>query len=63
MLVLDMNYLDWIVKKEKSTSTFGVFFSHAFDPFGFKAWHTNFFDINLVQHETRIYDFNILLKI
>ena len=32
MLVLSMNYLDWIVKKEKSTSTFGLHFSY-FGPF------------------------------
>ena len=32
MLVLGMNYLDWILKKEKFTSTFGLYFS-CFGPF------------------------------
>ena len=34
MLVLDMIYVDWIVKKEKSTGTLRSL-SHALDPFGF----------------------------
>ena len=37
MLVLDMIYVDWIVKKEKSTGTLRRL-SHALDPLGFEAW-------------------------
>ena len=36
MLVLGMDYLDWFVKKEKYTGTFGLYFS-CFEPFGFEA--------------------------
>ena len=35
MLVLDMIYVDWIVKKEKSTGTLRCL-SHALDPF--RVW-------------------------
>ena len=38
MLVLDMIYVDWIVKKEKFTGTLRRL-SHALDPLGFGAWH------------------------
>ena len=37
MLVLGMNYLDLILKKEKFTSTFGLYFSY-FGPFWVWAW-------------------------
>ena len=37
MLVLGMNYLDWIVKKEKSTGTWGLYFS-CFGPFFVRVW-------------------------
>ena len=36
MLVLDMIYVDLIVKEEKSTGTLGRL-SHALDPLGFGA--------------------------
>ena len=36
MLVLDMIYLDCIVKKEKSTGTIEIFFS-CFGPFGVRG--------------------------
>ena len=36
MLVLDMIFVDWIVEKEKSTSTLRRI-SHALDPLGFGA--------------------------
>ena len=36
MLVLDMIYLDCIVKKQKSTGTFEMFFSY-FGPFGVRG--------------------------
>ena len=38
MLVLDMIYVDWIVKKEKSIGTLRCL-SHALDPLGFGVWH------------------------
>ena len=37
MLVLDMNYFNWIVKNEKYIGPLGCF-SHALDLFGFGAW-------------------------
>ena len=37
MLALDMIFVDWIVKKEKSTGTLRCL-SHASDPLGFRVW-------------------------
>ena len=43
MLVLDMIYVDLIVKEEKSTGTLGRL-SHALDPLGFGAWQMQSLD-------------------
>ena len=39
MLVLDMIFVDWIVKKEKFTGTLRHL-SHTLDPLGLGAWQT-----------------------
>ena len=50
MLVLDMIYADWIVKKKKKKSTNSLrCLSHALDPLGFGAWHIVFL-IPTVSH-------------